>query len=147
MIPLIDKSNKLAVPTVTSVTGSNPAANAECLITVPAGERWLLLAVTVACVQGITQTPWPRLIIDDGTNTLFASHSGTAAQPVSTTCQHSWVAGGPQVGPSGATTAVVAQGSLPAGLVLEAGSRIQTTTAGIGANTDYGVPRATIVKL
>jgi hypothetical protein len=41
----------------------------------------------------------------------------------------------------------VAQGALPLGLVLEAGSRIQTSTAGIGANTDYGVPRAIVVKL
>lgn len=147
MIPSISRKNEERLLAVESVTGANPAANAEWTITVPAGERWLLLAVTVACVQGATQTPHPRLVVDDGTNTLFSAHSGTAAQAASTTCQHSWVAGGAAIGPSGATTAVVAQGGLPQGLILEAGSRLQSSTAGIGANTDYGAPRATIVKL
>jgi len=143
----VSRKNEDKFLAVESVTAANPAANAEFTFTVPAGERWLVLAVTVSCVQGATQTPHPRLVIDDGTNTLFAAHSGTAAQASSTTCQHSWVAQGPAIGPSGATTAVVAQGSLPQGLILEAGSRMISNTAGLGANTDYGVPRATIVKL
>lgn len=147
MIVAVNRENEEKYLPVTSVTGADPAANAEFSITVPAGERWLVQAVTVAMVQGITQTPWPRLIVDDGTNTLFVAHSGTVAQAVSTTCQHSWVACGPAQGPSGATTAVVAQGSLPMGLVLEAGSRIRSTTVGLGANSDYGVPRAMVVKL
>lgn len=146
-IAAISRKNEDKLLPTESSSAANPSAGAEWTITVPAGERWLLKAVTVALVQGITQTPWPRIVVDDGTNTLFAAHSGTAAQPVSTTCQHSWVAGGPQVGPSGLTTAVIAQGTLPDGLVLEAGSRIISNTAGIGANSDYGAPRATYVKL
>lgn len=147
MIPFISRKNVEKLLPTESVTGANPAANAEFTITVPAGERWLLLAVTVAMVQGATQTPWPRITIDDGTNVLFAAHSGTAAQAASTTCQHSWIVGGPAIGPSGVTTAVVAQGALPPGLVLEAGSRIISITAGLGANSDYGAPRATIIKM
>lgn len=147
MIPLVDKSDRLSVAPITSVTGANPAANAECSITVPAGERWLLLAFTVANVQGGTGTPHPKLQIDDGTNVLFQAHAGTAAQAISTTCQFSWVAGGAAIGPTGLTTAVAAQGGLPEGLVLEAGYKITTVTAGLSATTDYGVPRATVVKL
>lgn len=129
-----------------SVSGANPAANAECLITVPAGERWVLKSVSVSLVQGATQTPWPVLIIDDGTNTLWSAHSGTAAQAFSTTCQHSWGAAAP-TGIQGATTVVQAQGPIPQDMVLEAGSRIRTLTTGIGANTDYGVPWASVIKL
>lgn len=147
MIPVIDKTDRWAVPTVTSVTGANPAANAECSITVPAGERWLLLAVTVANVQAGAGSSWPKLQIDDGTNVLFQAHAGTAAQGVSTTCQFTWIPGGGIIGPSGATTAVAAQGTLPEGLVLEAGWKITTSTVGLSANTDYGVPRATVIKL
>ncbi|MGI8514054.1 MAG: hypothetical protein ACR2NT_02755 [Acidimicrobiia bacterium] len=107
-----------AVIAAEAVTGADPAASAEFSITVPTGERWLLTSVSVPLVQGITQTPWPRLIIDDGTNDLFASHSGTAAQAASTTCQHSWSEGTDPIGPFGATTNVIAQGTLPEGFIL-----------------------------
>ncbi len=131
-----------------SVSGADAAANAEAgTITVPAGERWLVKAVSVQCVQGATQTPWPRLVIDDGTNTLLTAHSGTAAQAASTTCQHSWAPGQQSLGPSGATTACAAQGPLPDGLILEAGSRISTSTVGLGANTNYGKMWALVHKL
>jgi hypothetical protein len=134
------------VASVTSATGADAAAGAEAgTITVPAGQRWLLKAVTVVCVQGATQTPWPTLTIDDGTNVLFAAKSGTAAQALDTTCRHSWAPNGPLT-IAGATTAVIATGPLPADFVLEAGYRISTVTAGIGANTNYGVMRATIQK-
>lgn len=146
-IPSISRKNEEMLLAVSSATAADAATGAEFSFTVPAGERWLLLAVTVACVQGATDQPWPRLVIDDGSVTRFVAHSGTAAQAVNTTCQHSWIAGGPNIGPSGLTTAVAAQGSLPDGLVLEAGWRITSSTVGIAATTNYGVPIATIVKL
>lgn len=143
---VVDKTGRTTFAPTTSVTGADPAANAEFSITVPAGERWLLKAVTVAMVQGITDTPWPNLVIDDGTNVLFSAPAGTAAQAVSTTCQHSWFPGAIS-NIQGATTNVKAVGPIPENLVLEAGYRIRSLTTGLGSNSNYGVPRATVVKL
>lgn len=147
---IFDRRNQLVAGEETVVTevGADAAANAEAgTITVPAGERWLLKAVHVECVQGATQTPWPRLVIGNGSRTVFVGHSGTAAQAASTTCQHSWAPGQPVLGPSGATTACAAQGPLPEGLILEAGWTIATSTVGLGANTNYGVMAALVQKL
>ncbi len=130
-----------------AVSSADPAANAEATLTVPAGERWLVKSVSIQMVQGATQTPWPRLVIDDGTNTLFQAQAGTAAAASSTTEQVTWAPGLLTTGPLGATTAVSRQGGLPDGLVLEAGSRIQTNTVGIGANTNYGKMWALVHKL
>lgn len=148
VVSRVDKTNKVTQSflAATSVSGANPGAGAECSITVPAGERWLLKSVSVTLVQGATQTPWPVLIIDDGTNTLWSAYSGTAAQAINTTAQHSWGAGSP-TGIQGATTAVQAQGPIPLDMILEAGARIRTLTTGIGANSDYGIPWASVIKL
>lgn len=147
---LIDKRNLLLAGEESSVTevGADAAANAEAgTITVPAGERWLLRSVHVELVQGATQTPWPRLVIGNGSRTVFVGHSGAAAQAASTTCQHSWSRGAQSLGPSGATTACAAQGPLPEGLILEAGWTIATSTVGLGANSNYGVMAAVVQKL
>lgn len=129
------------------VVGADPAANTEFSITVPAFEWWELLAVSVALVQGITDTPLPRLRITDGANTLLVSHGSTAAQAVSTTCQYTWAAGGgAPSGQVGATTAVSSQGGLPRGLKLPPGSVISSLTAGLGANSNYGAPVAIVIK-
>lgn len=109
-----------------------------------AGTRaWGLLSVSVSCVQGATQTPWPSLIVDDGTNVLFQGFSGTAAMSAGTTTQHTWAPGLLNVG-AAATTANT--GALPSGLILYPGYRIRTSTTGIGANTDYGVPSYFVVE-
>lgn len=142
----IDKQNRLTYPAQDAVTGADAGAGAEAgTITVPAGERWLLLGASVELVQGATQTPWPRLLITDG-STVFAAVSGSTAQAASTTCRHSWFPGAP-LAITGATTAVQAQGAIPPDLVLEAGATIATSTVGIGANSNYGVLQATVVKL
>jgi hypothetical protein len=144
---MIDKTGRLAYGATVAATGANAGAGSEAgTITVPAGERWLLLGIGVECVQGITQTPWPRVVITDGAY-VFAAQSGAAAQAASTTCKHSWSPNGPTVGPTGATTACTSQGTIPSGLVLEAGATIATLTVGIGANTDYGVMAAKIVRV
>lgn len=144
----IDKTNQTREQFLAteSVSGANPAANAEFSLTVPAGERWLLKSVSVALVQAATQTPWPNLVIDDGTNVVWSAPSGTAAQAINTTCQHSWGVASP-VTIQGATTAVKATGPIPDDLVLEAGWRIRSLTTGLGANSDYGIPWAAVVKL
>lgn len=145
----IDKTGRTEQSFIAAVaaTGADAAAGSEAgTITVPAGERWLVKAVSVECVQGATQTPWPRLIITNG-DYVFAAQSGAAAQAALTTCRHSWSPNGPTVGPTGATTACTSQGTLPENLVLEAGATLATLTVGIGANTNYGKLAALIHKL
>lgn len=130
----------------TRVAGTNPAANTEITETVTAGETWRLLAVTVALVQGATQTPQPILIIDDGTNVVFESFGSSAAQSASTTCQYTWAPGLALSGQVGSGANVHSLAPLPDGLILPAGYRIRTSTLGIGANSDYGAPGLLVVK-
>ena len=128
------------------VVGTDPAANTEISQTVPAGELWLLYAVTVALVQGATQTPLPVLSITDGTTKFFESIGCTTAQAINTTCQYNWATGLVTSGLIGATTNVHAYAPLPEGLLLEAGYVIATTTVGIGAGSDYGAPAFFVLK-
>jgi hypothetical protein len=129
-----------------TVVGSDPAANTEFSQTVPAGELWLLLSVSVALVQGATQTPQPVLTITDGTNTIYQSYGATGAQAVSTTCQYNWAVGLTLAALVGATTGVKAVAPLPADLLLEAGSVIASSTVGKGANSNYGAPVFRVLK-
>lgn len=149
MIGLIDRRARLGSLPAVSVTGADSAAGAEPgSITVPSGERWVLKAVSVTMVQGLTQTPWPRLkIVDADSNILFQAQAGTAAGAVSTTEQVTWASGLVTTGPLGATTAVSRTGGLPEDLVLEAGAVISVVTVGIGGNTDYGKLVASVIKL
>ncbi len=126
--------------------GTDPAANTEISEVVPAGKHWRLIAVSVALVQGATQTPQPILVIDDGTNILFESFGSSAVQAVSTTCQYTWAPGHTLSGQVGATTDVHSVAPLPAGLVLKAGYRIRTNTLGKGANSNYGAPLIYVVE-
>lgn len=125
---------------ITQLNGSDPAAGAEVSVTVPAGKHWHLISVSVALVQGATQTPQPILVIDDGTDVLFENFGSSTAQAVSTTCRYTWAEGLTLSGQVGATTNVHATAPLPAGLILGPGFRIRTSTLGIGANSDYGAP-------
>jgi hypothetical protein len=122
---------------------ADPAANNEFSLTVPAGKMWEVVAVTVALVQGATQTPQPILILDDGANVLYEMFGSSAAQAVSTTCRYTWAACAALTGQIGATTNVHSVAPLPAArLILPPGYRLRSSTLGIGANTDYGVARA-----
>lgn len=123
--------------------GANPAAGSECLLTVPPGKWWQPLAIWVTLAQGATQTPLPILVIDDGTSELFRSPGATTAQSAATTTVYTW-APGLTPGAGGASTSNF--GALPLGLLLAAGSRIQTLTTGIGANSDYGIPACQVIE-
>lgn len=122
------------------ITGSDPAANAEGLITVPAGKYYEVLLATLVVVQGITQTPQPLLQIDDGSTVLWEGFGSSAAQAVSTTCRYSWAPGLTLTGQVGATTGVRSNAPLPEKLILGPGFRVQTVTIGKGANTDLAAP-------
>lgn len=126
---------------------TNPAANAEVpTTTVPDGKLWWLKGFSVACVQGITQTPQPILIIDDGTNVVYEMFGSSAAQASSTTCRYSWAPGLPLTGQVGATTNVHSTSPIPTQLLMRAGWRISTLTLGLGANTDYGIGTIYVVE-
>lgn len=129
------------------VTGTNVAANTEWTETVPAGTWYQLLSVTITLVQGATQTPQPKLVIDDGTTTLFASFGSTTAQAASTTQRYTWAPGLTLSGNVGATTNVHSVAPLPAGMVLGPGYKLSSgTTVGIGANSDYTAPSFLVWK-
>jgi hypothetical protein len=125
------------------VVGADPAANAEFSQAVPAGKTWNLLAVTVSLVQGITQTPQPTLILDDGTTTFFQTFGASSAQNASVTTQYTWSADLPLTAGGAAT---VATAPIPADLYLGPGSRIRSSTIGIGANSNYGAPAFYVVE-
>jgi hypothetical protein len=129
-----------------TVQVADPAANNEFSQAVPAGKEWELLAVRVALVQGLTQTPQPILVIDDGTNTIFESFGSSAAQAVSTTCGYSWAPNLPLTGQVGSGANVRSLGPLPEGVVLEPGFRIRSVTLGLGANSDYGAATLYVVE-
>jgi len=131
---------------VVQLNGTDQAANTEISETVPADEFWLLLAVSVALVQGITQTPQPILVIDDGVDVVFESFGSSAVQAVSTTCRYTWATGLLLSGQVGAGVDVHAVAPLPSGLLLPGGYRIKTNTLGKGANTNYGSPSLLYVK-
>lgn len=128
------------------VNGTNVAANTEFSDTVPTGKAWRLIAVSVALVQGITQTPQPLLILDDGTDVIFEGFGCTTAQAVSTTCRYTWAPGLTLTGLIGATTNVHANAPLPEGFILLPGYRIRSSTVGIGANSDYGAPSYYVIE-
>jgi hypothetical protein len=120
-----------------SALATDPAAGSEASLTVPTGEKWILLGASVPLVQGATQTPLGYLTIKDASGTTVAQFAGaTAATSVSTTTRYNWFPGATITAGAGAT---VNQAMIPSGLVVKGGWTISTTTTGIGANTDYGV--------
>jgi hypothetical protein len=138
------------VPSALSVAlqfnGTDRAAGVEVSETVPTGKTWQLLAVSVALVQGITQTPQPILVLDDGTDVIGEFFGSSAAQAVSTTCRYTWAPGLTLSGQVGSAAAVHSNAPIPYGLILPPGYRIRTSTLGIGANSDYGVPSLYVVE-
>jgi hypothetical protein len=133
----------------TKIQAADPAAGSEVTYTVPTGVSIGLVSLSVNCVQGLTQTPWPILVIDDGTDILFASPGSTAAQAVSTTCRYTWGQDVAVSGQIGSGAAIYSIGALMTGMhriPLGPGYRIRTITTGIGANTDYGVASLWVVQ-
>jgi hypothetical protein len=129
------------------VTGATPGAGIDFTLTVPAGKWWQLFAVYAVLAQGVTQTPQPILFLDDGANAFMESIGSTALQAISTTCAYSWAEGMVLTGQIGSGAGVHSNAPIPDGLVLPAGFRIRSTTLGIGANSQWGVPTAFVAEL
>lgn len=126
------------------VAGADPGAGVEFNDSVPAGKTWVLLSVTVVLVQGATQTPWPSLVIDDGATAVFQGLAGTAAQNASISVRYTWAPGLATLG-SGAS--IANSGALPFPMILSPGWRVRSSTTGLGANSDYGVPSYFVCEL
>ena len=122
---------------IRSVLGTNPAAGVEISETVPTNARWKLLSVFARLVTDGAGTPTPGLLIDDGTNTLFFIRS-TSSQAVSVTIDWSWTHG---LGVAQIDVGSVRTMPLPIDIILPAGYRITTSTAGIDAGDDWAAPR------
>lgn len=128
-----------------AVVSSNPAANTEASITVPAGQTWLILSARLTVAQGATQTPLPSLTIADSSGNVVGSYAGaSAATSASTTSTFDWSPGAPLTAGAGAT---FNRSPLPEGLVVKGGWVIATSTSGKGANTDLSALALHVMKL
>lgn len=140
-----ERTQGVLLTSTQTLVGTDPAAGAEVSQVVPAGQLWQLLAVSVQLVQGITDTPQPMLVIDDGTNVVWEMFGATAAQAVSTTCRYNWAPGAPLTGLIGAGVNVHASAPMPS-LMLPAGYRVRTSTIGLTATGNYGAPTLLYVQ-
>jgi len=119
------------------VTGSNPAVGAEVSESVPINARWKVKRVrNVLTTDDTVVNRTPRLLLDDGTSTIYERDTG-ATQPASETRQHDWVAGYPVVDTSYAGGIRV---PLIEDAILFQGWRIRTFTSNMQAGDKYSAP-------
>lgn len=123
---------------ITVKTGADPAPGAEALVTVPAGEYWVVHAVLLTLVTSATvANRRVELQIDNGTTTFFR-----LAHAVDQTASLTWRY---QFANHGYRDAAVTGSNNVANLgvpvfTLGPGYRIQTSTANIQAGDDYAAP-------
>lgn len=124
---------------------TNPAANVEASITVPAGNTWLIVNAHLTCAQGATQTPLPNLEVVDNTGTVIGLYPGaSAAQSASVTATYDWFEGATLTAGAGATAN---KAPIPRGLSVRAGWIVRTNTTGKGANTDHSALALHVIAL
>lgn len=116
--------------------GANPAAGVEIVEAVPVNARWRILSffatlVTDATVANRTVT----FIVDDGANTLWRI-AASAAQTASQTRNYEASASGG----AGDLSDITFRMPVPFPLLLGAGFRVRTSTAGIVAGDDWASP-------
>lgn len=122
---------------IRSITGTDPAAGAEWSETVPTGARWRLLSLFAQLVtDGTAGNRFPRLVVDDGTTTYFASDP-PAAQTATQTIQYVTGSGIQRT----AIGSLIPFWALPTDLVMMAGHRVRAVTAGIVAGDNWGAPQ------
>lgn len=119
-----------------SLTGTNPAANTEIIETVPANTIWRLWGAYATLVTDATAANRRvKVVIDDGSNTVFASD----ASAVHVASQTEAYIIGPRAG-------VVADHWIPTptGMLMMAGWRMQTSTTLLKAGDNWSAPQLTI---
>lgn len=124
------------------LASTDPAANTEHSITVPAGEQWDLLAINFSLVtDGNAANRTVTITIDDGT-TVYAKATGPVTQAASLTYNYTFGVG------SALLTAVAGLNvtvPLPQ-LSLMPGHRIKTVTTNLQATDNYGIAQVYRVK-
>lgn len=128
-----------------SAVSSDPAANTEATIDVPAGETWVILAAHLTVAQGATQTPLPSLVVKDASDNTVGTYAGaSAATSASTTSTFDWYPGCDMTAGAGATAN---RAPIPEGLAVKGGWSVETSTAGKGANTNLTALALHVIKL
>lgn len=123
---------------LSTLTGTNPAANAELSQTVPAGEVWKVQAIRFTLVTSATvATRTVNLTIDDGTNQVWRSIA-PATQTASLTRQYLWMAGITSDAGFDANNDIKL--ALPVNFPMAAGWRIRTQTTNLSSGDDFGAP-------
>lgn len=118
------------------VSGSNPAAGAECSESVPTNSRWRLIAVYLNLTTDATvATRTINLIIDNGTSIIWKG----AAWGSQTASQSPTYSAAQALNPDSSSGS--RQQSLPSNNLLFAGYRIRTLTTNLQAGDDYAIPR------
>jgi hypothetical protein len=121
------------------VTGTDPAAGQEWLVTVPNGKVWRVLAVLVELLTDATvANRAPRLQIDDGnTANRFAVIPSSGLQTASLLNRYEWFSG---VG-SGWTGSDSASRFAPLpDILLPPGYRLLSTTTNLQAGDNWSAP-------
>ena len=121
---------------VRSILGTNPAAGAEMLETVPTGARWRLQALKITFVTDATvSNRLPEIVVDNGTF-IYLQVDGPQNITASTTRQ---VVITPGIVRTSATANADTIG-IPSDLYLEADYRIRTLTSNLQAGDNYAAP-------
>jgi hypothetical protein len=116
-----------------SITGTNPAAGAEIIETVPTGARWRVIAGSFRFVTDATvSSRQPRLTITDGTNTIWAGEEA-ANVTASDDVRHNFGLGTERLAHLGDDR----QYPFPTEMVLGAGFAIQTATLNLQAGDNF----------
>lgn len=118
------------------VTGSNPAAGAETLETVPTGARWRLLTWrTTLLADATVANRVPVLHIDDGSLTIWNT-AASSAQTAGTSISHTFGLPGTSSNQQGLS--MLSTPMVPP--IMRAGFRIRTQTSSLQAGDDWGAP-------
>lgn len=126
-----------------SITGTDPAANAEISETVPTNARWRLLALMATLVSdGTVANRDAALTIDDGTTVVGRFPAGQN-QAASLTTRYVWAAAGSRFTIAGDRTIVV---PIP-DLWYPDGYRFKTVTFNLQATDNWGPPQLFIEEL
>lgn len=122
---------------IRSITGSDPAAAAEILETVPTNARWKLLGFRATLVTDANvANRLPRLVVDDGSAILLRAES-INFQVASTTMAHWAAVGLAKI----ATASQDPQWGFPVGLALPGGFRLGTSTVALQAGDNWSAPQ------
>lgn len=119
-----------------SITGTDPAAQAEISETVPDRRRWFIKSIYFALVtDGTVANRRVSLILDDGTNILWKITCSTA-HPASCNYTYSFA----QIFAAETLSNCSCFHSLPF-LALPAGARIRTSTDELKAGDNFSAPQ------